>query len=138
MARSRSRIQSCGTVEARQRFADAVNFLTVAELAADENDPDVEYGSVAASLAVLAGVAATDAACCFALGERSRSQNHHDAESLLAEIAGGKSESKRLRQLITLKDAAHYGLIPVTRTELKTALRSATGLVEFARTVIRG
>lgn len=138
MSRSRTRIEACTVAEARQRLDDAIDFLNVADLVADERDPDVEYGSVAASLAVLAGIAATDAACCFALGERSRSQNHHDAERLVVEIAGGKAQAKRLRQLIGVKDAAHYGLIPVTQAELKRALRNASGLVEFARSVLSG
>lgn len=84
---------------------------------------------VAASLAVLAGIAASDAACCKALGERSRSENHHDAETLLDQIAPcGKQAAKRLRQLLDLKDAAHYGFISVTSAELKRALRQAKGL----------
>lgn len=67
----------------------------------------MELGSVAASLAVLAGIAASDAACCRSLGERSRSENHRDAEALMAEIIpNGKRAAKQLRALLNLKDAA--------------------------------
>jgi hypothetical protein len=65
-------------------------------LTADESDPTLEYAAVAASVAILAGIAAADAACCQALGRRSRSDNHHDAEILLAEtppVASGRPPS---------------------------------------------
>lgn len=134
----RRRTQDCGSVQARQRLAQAKNFLEVAELAADENDPALEYGSVAASVAVLAGIAAADAACCKQLGRRSRSDDHHDAEALLAEIRpDGKRAADLLRQLINLKDAAHYGFISVTAPQLKRSLRQAQQLVEFSDVVVR-
>lgn len=62
-------------------MARAREFLEVAELVVDEKDEDASflYASSAASLAVLAGIAASDAACCKALQERSRSENHRDA-----------------------------------------------------------
>lgn len=138
MAERRLRKQNCGTAQARQRLAQAKSFLEVAELAADENDPTLEYGSVAASVAVLAGIAAADAACCKQLGRRSRSDDHHDAEALLTEIRpGGKRAAGLLRQLINLKDAAHYGFISVTTPQLKRSLRQAQQLVEFAEGVLR-
>lgn len=86
MARKKGRTQACGIPQARQRFAQAPAHLEVAELAGDTSDPDLEYAGVAASIAILAGIAAADAACCAALGCRSRSDNHHDAADLLAEI----------------------------------------------------
>jgi hypothetical protein len=57
-------------------MARAREFLEVAELIVDEKDQDASfvYASSAASLAVLAGIAASDAACCKALQERSRSR----------------------------------------------------------------
>lgn len=133
MARGRKRAQDCGVAQARQRLAHAQSFLEVAELTADVADPALEYGSVAASVAILAGIAASDAACCQVLGRRSRSDDHHDAEGLLAEITpGGKGAAGHLRKLITLKDAAHYGFISVTTPQLKQSLRQARQLVEFA------
>lgn len=56
----RSRTQPCGELQARQRLARARTFLEVAELTADETDPALEYGSVAASIAILAGKRAAD------------------------------------------------------------------------------
>lgn len=138
MAQRRLRTQACGAAQGRQRLSQAKSFLEVAELAADESDPALEYGSVAASVAVLAGIAAADAACCKRLGRRSRSDNHHDSETLLSEIRpGGKRAAGLLRQLINLKDAAHYGFISVTAPQLKRSLRQAQQLVEFAEGISR-
>jgi hypothetical protein len=138
MAKRKGRAQACGGPQARERQAQAKSFLEVAELTADVHDPDLEYAGVAASVAVLAGIAAADAACCQVLGRRSRSENHHDAEALLEEITpGGKKAASQLRQLIDIKDAAHYGLISVTAAQLKRSLRQAKHLVGFAEEVLR-
>lgn len=138
MAQRRMRTQACGDVQARQRLAHARSFLEVAELTADVDDPHLEYGSVAASVAILAGIAAADAACCQVLGRRSRSDDHHDAEALLVEVTpGGKRAAGQLRKLITLKDAAHYGFISVTTPQLKQSIRQARQLVEFAEQALQ-
>lgn len=138
MSPRRNRTQDCGAAEAHRRLAHAHSFLDVAELTADEHDPSLEYASVAASVAILAGIAAADAACCMTLGRRSRSDDHHDAESLLLDITpGGKQATGQLRQLLNLKDAAHYGFISVTAAELKRSLRQARQLVDFAEAVLQ-
>jgi len=133
MTTKRGRAQKCGAAQARQRPVQARSYLDVASLTADENDPTLEYAGVAASVAILAGIAAADAACCQALGRRSRSDDHHDAEALLTQITpGGKRAAGQLRQLIDIKDTAHYGFISVTSSQLKRALRQAQHLVDFA------
>jgi hypothetical protein len=138
MTRRSARTQACGPTEARRRLDHARSFLEVAELTADTDDLSLEYASVAASIAILAGIAAADAACCQELGRRSRSENHHDAEALLAAITpGGKRAASQLRQLIEIKDTAHYGFITVTAATLKRSLRQARHLVEFAEGVLR-
>lgn len=137
MARRSGRVQSCGVREAQNRRAHAQKFLEVAEIAAGEHGQDPEYASVAVSLAVLSGIAAADAACCKALGERSRSQSHHDAEGLLRNVAGGEAVAKDLHALIVLKDEAQYGFFNVNTEELKRALRRAKSLLEFAEEVLR-
>jgi hypothetical protein len=138
MARGSARTQVCGSTEARRRLDHARSFLEVAELTADVNDLSLEYASVAASVAILAGIAAADAACCQELGRRSRSENHHDAETLLVSITpGGKRAASQLRQLIETKDTAHYGFITVTAPALKRSLRQARHLLEFAEEVLR-
>lgn len=137
MARRSGHVQPCSARDARNRRSHARKFLEVAEIVADEQETDPEYASAAASLAVLAGIAAADAACCRALGERSRSQDHRDAEGLLRKISpGGAAAAKRLRGLIALKDSAHYGLFDVSRAELTQALRRARALLKFADDVL--
>jgi hypothetical protein len=132
----RTRVQRCGEPQARQRLAQAKSFLEVAEVTADENDPTLEFSGVAASIAILAGIAAADSASCAALGRRSRSDSHHDAERLLAQInPGGKRAASQLRQLIDLKDAAHYGFLSISASQLRRSLRQAAHLVEFAERV---
>jgi hypothetical protein len=103
-----------------------------------EREDDGGFRSVTASLAVLAGIAASDAACCRALGRRSRGEDHHDAESLLETITqGGREAAVALRRLIDLKDKAQYGIIFVSRDDVKAAMNQARKLVDFANEVLR-
>jgi HEPN domain-containing protein len=137
MTRSVLRTQQCSDADARRRLEQARKFLDVAELTAEEGDGS-EYSSVSASLAVLGGIAATDAACCKALGRRSRGQDHHQAEDLVVEITpGGEDAAKALRRLLSLKDEAQYGFYAVSGTDLKAAVRQARKLVDFAEDVVR-
>ena len=61
------RSRQCDAVDARKRLADAEKYLEVAELVSSEDT--LESHNVATGLAVLAGIAAADAACCKVLGE---------------------------------------------------------------------
>jgi hypothetical protein len=123
--------------EARQRLRQARSYLEVAELVADSKDTSIEYAGVAASVAILGGIAAADAACCATLKQRSRSENHQDAAQLVAKIEpGGKAAGAKLRQLISLKDGAHYGFLSISNAELKRAMRQAAFLAEFAERVL--
>lgn len=133
------RTQACGRQDARRRLEHARRFLVVGELAAEDQDQDgsLEYGNAAATLAVLAGIAAADAACCAALGQRSRADDHHQAEALVHQIApGGEEAASALGRLISLKNDAQYGFYGVAGTELKQALRRARSLVDFAAEVV--
>lgn len=139
MARKASRTRACDTNEAKQRMDRAREFLEVAELVVDEKDKDASfvYASSAASLAILAGIAASDAACCKVLQERSRSENHRDAEQLLAQInPGGKEAARDLRELLNLKDKAQYGFLRMSVPEVRKVMRRARGLAEFAAGVL--
>lgn len=117
----------------------AREFLEVAELVVDEKDQDASpvYASAAGSLAVLAGIAASDAACCKALQERSRSQNHRDAEQLLAQITpGGRKAAGDLRELLNLKDKAQYGFLKMSVPEVRKVMRRANQLMDFAAEIL--
>lgn len=111
MTRKKGRTQTCGPPQARTRLAHAQKFLEVAELVATEREIE-ESASCAAALAVLAGIAASDAACCAVLRRRARGQDHMQAADLLEQIEpNGKAAARALRELIDLEDTAHYGLI---------------------------
>jgi hypothetical protein len=130
------RTQRCTEQDAATRLRHARKFLEVAELAAGEGE-DIEYASPATALAVLAGIAASDAACCKGLGRRARGQNHHEAAALLEQVTpGGKRAANSLSRLLNLKDEAHYGLFDVGGQHLKASLRQAADLVEFAAKIV--
>lgn len=135
-----SRSQGCSAAEARGRLAKARKFLEVGELVREiAEDGDEESASVSAALFVLAGIAAADAACCHALGRRSRAQDHHAAEALVSEILpDGTQAAVNLRRLLSLKDEAHYGFYVVGGAKLRAAARQAQTVVDFAGAVMRG
>ena len=129
-----TRTQTCGAADGRIRLDHARHFLEVAEVVHD-NDLDASL-SVAASLCVLSGIAAADAASCIALGERARGQDHREAEQVVGRVPGvGDEMAKALRKLLNLKDEAHYGMLYVSRQKTTTTLRSARRLVELAERV---
>lgn len=135
--RGAGRTQACADTDADTRLRHARKFIEVAELVAGEGE-EIEYASQAAALAVLAGIAAADAACCKALGRRSRGQDHRDAAALVEGVTpGGKRAASSLNRLLNLKDQAQYGLFDVGGQALKAALRQANQLIEFAEAISR-
>lgn len=129
----------CGKPEARTRLSHAEKFFEVAELVESEALEGLEpaSASVAAALAILAGIAASDAACCAKLGMRSRGDDHQQAQALLKQITNdGEKAATHLSELISKKDTAHYGVINISQPELKKLMRRAKLMVEFARTAV--
>lgn len=136
--RATARTQRCDLAQARLRLDHARSFLTVAELVGTDPD-EVANPSVTASLAVLAGIAASDAACCAVLRMRARGQDHQQAAELLESIVpGGSTMARDLRRLLTVKDDAHYGLLDVSAQKATAALRQAKRLFEAAEQKVRG
>ena len=136
MTERRGRTQTCDRAQARTRFENAQKALEVAELAAGEQEIPASR-SVAAALAVLSGIASADAACCAALGRRSRGDDHREAAALLRQIVpAGDRAAKALIDLLNLKDTAQYGLIPITPRELTMTLRRAKTLLDLAADVL--
>ncbi len=84
------------------------------------------------------GIAAADAACCVAVGRRSRGQDHKQAVSLLGQVSPPGDAARNLQHLLDLKDTAQYGIINITPVSLQTALRQAKALVDFAVKRLRG
>jgi hypothetical protein len=135
--RRSSHVQRCTPADAQGRLRNARKFLEVAELLTDEGQ-DPEYSSPSASLAVLAGIASADAACCHALGHRSRGQDHRDASGLVKLVEpGGVEAAKALNRLLDVKDEAQYGLYALAGQDLKSALRQGRSLLRFAEEVTR-
>lgn len=135
MTKRSGRTQPCDRLQARTSFDNAQKALEVAELAAAEEEIPASR-SVAAALAVLSGIASANAACCAALGRRSRGEDRREAADLLRQIVpAGDRAAAALIDLLNLKDTAQYGLIPITARQLTVSLRRAGSLLEFTRDV---
>jgi len=128
-----------GRADVSARAAQARSFLEAARLTTEFADELGETASanVAASNAVLAGIAAADAICGMALGERSSSGNHSDAVALLKRAHGGAAASNQLKALIAIKSTAAYEPRMVTPTKAAEALRNAERLVMLMDEILR-
>lgn len=113
--------------EARARLRIGKKYLDVADLLAQE---DGESINVCVGVAVLAGIAAADAICTVALGERYSGPDHKAAITLLARV--DQSLSKRLSRLITLKSDSQYGAGLLNSHDRGIALREAATLIDEA------
>jgi hypothetical protein len=129
-AREEPRTQVCGILEAHTRVTSATRFLEVARLV--EAEEGGAYRSTAAALAVLAGVAASDAACCARLGRRMRGDDPHDATILLERTEpGGREAATALRRLIGVKNKAPYGLMLASHQNVQGEMLLAQRLLAF-------
>ncbi|MGF1664134.1 MAG: hypothetical protein ACFCVG_17000 [Kineosporiaceae bacterium] len=103
------------------------------------DETDTATPGVAAALAVLAGIAASDAACCHALRRRPRGQDHGQAPALLATVQPhGLAMAKDLAALLAAKDESHYGLNLVSAAKARALLKRAHRMVALARDVLSG
>ncbi|MGL5823494.1 MAG: hypothetical protein ACRCYU_01320 [Nocardioides sp.] len=128
--RSTGRVVACTPAESRARRDRARAFLAHAQTALTEDRRDAH---VAAALAVLAGIAATDAICGLNLGKWSRGQDHRQAVNLLGEVAlRDTTLPAKLRRLLADKDAAHYSSTLITIEKATTMVRQAAALVTEA------
>ncbi len=108
----------------------------VARLCLDD-EGDVATPGVAASLAVLAAIAAGDAACCHRLRRRSRAQDHTQAVTLIATIEpSGKAMARRFREVVNAKDESHYGLALVSTAKSRSMVAKAEGLTIWAAKIL--
>jgi hypothetical protein len=135
MARAVGGTSPCGPTDARSRLEQAKSYISVAELVL--GDQSAAMPNVAAALAVLAGIAASDAACCARLKLRSRGQNHSDAVPILESVdPGGKQMAADLKRLLDVKDDAHYGLTFISAGEAKKMVVRAARLVGNAEKAV--
>ena len=114
--------------EGRGRRVVAEKYLEVATLIDSEDGAAL---NVCIGVAVLAGIAASDAICSAALGERYAGDDHEAAAELLQRV--DPSLGRQLRDLVSMKKNSHYGHQMLTATNRKSALRCARALVAAAR-----
>ena len=130
--RGSSRVVSCTPAEARGRREQAKAFIDVAEMVlsepASQTDPHV-----AAALAVLAAIAATDAICGLQLGRYSRGQDHDSAAVLLDTVdLPDQTLPAKLRRVLASKDNVHYSPRLISKTDARALVRQARALVDAA------
>ena len=114
----------------------AESFVKTAQMVAEEKTDEFNPG-VSASLAVLAGIAASDAACCARLGVRSRGEAHNDAVALLGTvIPHGANMAKDLQRLLNRKDDSHYGVTFVSSVDALRMISWARRIVASARVAV--
>lgn len=130
------RQERCGRAEAGARLFQADAYLAAARLVVD--DPtDVANPGVAAALAVLAGIAAADAACCARLAVRARGQDHHQAIALVGTVTpNGPAMAKDLERLLKRKDSVHYGATMISAAEGARMASWAARLVSHAHAAV--
>lgn len=135
--RAGGRIVDCDLAAAQVRIRQAESFLVVAELVLEQpEDQSLALTSVAAALAVLSGIASSDGACCTALGQRARGQDHQQAVDLLKTVRPEGDEMARdLRRLLAIKDKAQYGVLVVSRGDATSAAGWARRLLQAAKNV---
>ena len=138
MAPNNPRIADCTQAQGRSRLQQAEAFLMAADLVLSD-DTNTASPGVAAALAVLAGIAASDAACCVNLRKRPRGQDHAEAVKLLRTVVPhGEEMAKDLGRLVAAKDESHYGVTLVDRTKARRLVGYAKRLTERARSVVTG
>ncbi len=114
--------------DANARLEDARVFLEAAETIDTLNDAE-SYADVIATLAVHAGIAASDAFCLLALGHHSKSENHADAVNVLKKAGG---DSATLSRLLGEKTKAGYNVESLTRAKSTKCMEWANKLLAAA------
>lgn len=137
MSRSdKVRTGPCSRADAVGRLKQAQASVMVSELCLAD-DTSVATPGVAAALAVLAAIAACDAACCARLHRRARGQNHEQAVDLVATVApDGAKMAKLLREVLAAKDDSHYGFALVSAKQAQALVRKAGMLTAWAERIV--
>lgn len=114
-------------IGARARLKEAHLYLSAAELL---DSGSAAENKVAGSNAILAGIAAADAICGLALGERSSGDDHAQAISLLKRATHPSTKAaSSLTRLLTQKTPVQYGADAISTTD-------AANLIKWARDVV--
>jgi hypothetical protein len=130
--------RACTKADGASRLRQAELWVEMADLALAGETPGPTERTVAAGCAVLAGIAAADAICCAVTGTRYRGSDHRQAADFLETVTGDQGLGKKLRDLVDLKDAGHYGLHDVAPDKARMTVRRASALVDEARARLAG
>ncbi|HEY8809175.1 MAG TPA: hypothetical protein VIM28_04050 [Solirubrobacterales bacterium] len=128
------RVRKCGDGTAAGRLRKAEQFREAAKTIRDLADDEADVGDAFVTLCIHAGIAASDAICCEALGHHVQGDDHNQALAELSKVnPDGKELGNDLRALLQMKSRAEYGPVPVSAEQRKRAWRRTERLVEAAR-----
>lgn len=113
------------------RLDKALQFQSAAHVVLDLSDEHQDVADAVVTLAVHAGIAASDALCIAALGQYHQGKGHGEAVKLLKKV--DTHAAQHLDLLLGLKTRAGYGYTPIAREQLKRAVRAMDALVLTAR-----
>lgn len=122
-------------VHAQARLDDARAFLQQAEISLQFVDGP-RRNATGVSSAVLAGIAACDAACALALGIVSAGA-HDQALRLLTRVSGSTKAVGDLSKLVAIKTAAQYTGKSIAERQATDAIKRAQRLIAFAESQLR-
>jgi hypothetical protein len=129
-----TKVSPCDRVVAQGRLRKAVQLWEAAEIVREFADDEAEIGDAYVTLAVHAGIAASDAICCLALGRHSQGDDHQEAVKLLGAVRpDGTALGKALAALLAIKTKAGYSHRSVNTGDRGRAQRQAEKLVIAAR-----
>jgi len=114
----------------RTRLRAAHAFLEQAE-ATQESSTDDYQRAAAASSAILAAIAAVDAACALRLGQVWKGE-HTQAHTLLLTIKNSEKAATALQRVVSRKSEIQYMAEAVSEAKLLAAIRQAETVVGFA------
>ncbi|MBD8078483.1 hypothetical protein IF651_05345 [Cellulosimicrobium arenosum] len=123
------RTTPCDRATRRGRLDKARQFAEVAhqtQILADGVPGEVADAFV--TLAVHAGIAASDVICCVRLGEHARGESHSAATALLA--TADRDVAKHLSTLLQMKTTAGYSAVPASAQDMLRAARAMDARAE--------
>jgi len=122
--------RSVDPAHAETRLSDAQAYLQQAEISFELVEGPRRHATVVSS-AVLAGIAASDAACALALGMVATGA-HDQAVRMLGQVSGSTKAVGNLSKLLALKTAAQYAGKAIAERQAAEAIERARRLIEFA------
>jgi hypothetical protein len=127
-----ARTRRVTAVQARAYLGKAEEFLVAAS-----ESLQAGHSLAATSLAVHAGISASDAICGARTGQRAAGSDHGQAVALLGQAGReGKDAARLLTRLMPLKNGAEYEPQDVPKASATRAVEQAERIVQIARQVV--